>query len=45
MAEFHVGEIAIYVRPDSKFYGLEVTITGPAEIVADRCTEIGRAHV
>ena len=29
---FKVGEIAIYVRPGSPFYGQEVTIIGPLEL-------------
>ena len=27
MSEFHVGEIAIYVRPGSPYYGREITVT------------------
>jgi hypothetical protein len=27
MSEFHVGEIAIYVRPGSRFFGQEVRVT------------------
>jgi hypothetical protein len=34
MSEFHVGEIAIYVRPGSPNYGKELTILSPLKMSA-----------
>lgn len=31
--KFQKGEIAIYVKPESQFYGKEVEIIGPEEMI------------
>lgn len=30
--KFEIGEVAIYVRPGSPYYGCEVMVTGPLEL-------------